>query len=110
MLPKSLKKLVLRKELGLVTEVIQAINPDLCVQDAEGKYLLGNNASGHQSTSTPYKSAITIEGEETIGWVVGNDKASVAARLLSRLASRELEKRTITQDLLSKYKEITLLF
>ncbi len=106
MLPKSLKKLVLRKELSLVTEVIEALDANLCVQSAEGVYLLGNTL---QQAESPYRSAIQLEGE-TIGWVSGGAKADIAAKLLSSLACRELEKRTITQDLLSKYKEITLLF
>lgn len=109
MLPKSLKKLVLRKELSLVTEVIQSIDPQLCIQDAEGAYLLGNQAL-HPANSQSHSAAIHLEGEETIGWVVGSAKAPIAAKLLSRLACREMEKRAITQDLLSKYKEITLLF
>jgi two-component system, NtrC family, sensor kinase len=104
-LPKSLKKLVLRKELSLVTEVIGALDANLCVQSAEGVYLLGNSL---QQTET-HKCAIQLEGE-TIGWVSGGPKADIAAKLLARLACCELEKRTITQDLLSKYKEITLLF
>jgi len=113
MLPKSLKKLVLRKELSLITEVIQAIDPQLCVQDTEGACLLGHHLhqqDQHQYDSTLCKTAITLEGGETIGWVAGSKKAPVAAKLLTRLAYRELEKRAITQDLLSKYKEITLLF
>jgi two-component system, NtrC family, sensor kinase len=105
-LPKSLKKLVFRKEISLVTEVIGALDDNLCVQSAEGVYLLGNSPEQPESL---YRAAIELEGE-TIGWVIGGSKADIAAKLLSRLACRELEKRTITQDLLSKYKEITLLF
>ncbi len=105
-LPKSLKKLVLRKELSLVTEVIGALDANLCVQSDEGVHLLGNTL---QQSEPAERAAIQLEGE-TIGWVSGGPKAEIAAKLLSRLACRELEKRTITQDLLSKYKEITLLF
>jgi len=125
MLPKSLKKLVLRKELALVASVIEAMDTRLCVHSAEGKYLLGNQqtfaasekvfkeasteTSTEISTEALHKAEIVLE-DEVIGWVSGSEKAAVAAALLSNLARRELEKRTITQELLSKYKEITLLF
>ena len=62
MLPKSLKKLVLRKELSLVTEVIQSIDPQLCIQDAEGAYLLGNQAL-HPANSQSHSAAIHLEGK-----------------------------------------------
>lgn len=109
MLPKSLKKLVLRKELSLVTNVIEAMDPGLCVQSAEGAYLLGSKQT-FEAIEPEHKAAIALENEEIIGWVSGGPKAAIAAELLSRLACRDLEKRTITQDLLEKYKEITLLF
>ncbi|MEL6552747.1 MAG: GAF domain-containing protein [Cyanobacteria bacterium J06621_11] len=108
MLPKSLKKLVLRKELALVTHVIEAMDPHLCVQSESGSYLLGNQHTFQKELETA-RAPIVLE-DETIGWVSGGEKAAIAAELLSSLARRDFEKRTITQDLLSKYKEITLLF
>lgn len=113
MLPKSLKKLVLRRDLALVTDVIRAIDENLCVQDSEGKELIGQaNALAALSDSvqkSPQKSPVLLE-DQVIGWVVGSAQAETAARLLSQMAYREIEKRTLTQELLNKYKEITLLF
>ncbi|MGC1218479.1 MAG: GAF domain-containing protein [Phormidesmis sp.] len=116
---------MLRKELALVASVIEAMDTRLCVHSAEGEYLLGNQqtfaasekvskeisteTSTEISTEALHKAEIVLE-DEVIGWVSGSEKAAVAAALLSNLARRELEKRTITQELLSKYKEITLLF
>ncbi len=105
---RSLKKLVLRRELSLVTEVLQAMDDSLCVQSEQGDYLFGNQQT-FKTTATFGKVSITLE-EETIGWVYGGASAGTAAKLLSNLAYRDLEKRNITQELLNKYKEITLLF
>ncbi|MEO0768896.1 MAG: GAF domain-containing protein [Cyanobacteria bacterium J06649_4] len=108
MLPKSLKKLILRKDGALIASVIEAMDPALCVKSAEGSHLLGNLETV-STEDAAHRAAITLE-QETIGWVCGSPKATIAAELLTKLATRELEKRTITQELLDKYKEITLLF
>ena len=105
-LRKSLKKLVLRRELALVTAVMEAIDDDLCVLDADERPLLGHLGG---RLDAGQRVAVVLE-DEIIGWVLGGDRADVAAKLLSRLACRELEKRTLTQELSGKYKEITLLF
>ncbi|MEL7495780.1 MAG: hypothetical protein AAGJ95_17705, partial [Cyanobacteria bacterium J06554_11] len=104
---------MLRRDLALVTDVIRAIDENLCVQDSEGKELIGQaNALAALSDSvqkSPQKSPVLLE-DQVIGWVVGSAQAETAARLLSQMAYREIEKRTLTQELLNKYKEITLLF
>ena len=67
------------------------------------------NRETFDATEVPHRVAVTLESE-TIGWVCGGPKAEVAAQLLSNLACRNFEKRKITEELLDKYKEITLLF
>ena len=99
-----LKKLVFRKELSLIKALVNAINPSICIRNETGEFLVG-------SETTPSGSQYPVELEgDVIGWVQGDEKAAVVASLLSRLANREWEKRTLAQELLSKYKEITLLF
>ncbi|MDJ0705343.1 MAG: GAF domain-containing protein [Leptolyngbyaceae cyanobacterium MO_188.B28] len=100
----SLKKLVFRKELSLIKALVNAINPSISVKNEEGEFLVGSGES-HGDNQYPVK----LEGD-VIGWVQGDQKAAVVASLLSRLADREWEKRTLAQELLSKYKEISLLF
>ncbi|MEO0458932.1 MAG: GAF domain-containing protein, partial [Cyanobacteria bacterium P01_A01_bin.114] len=100
----NLKKLVLRKELSLIQEIINAIDPSASVQTAEGAVLIGGQTEpGHQ------RYPITLDGK-ILGWVTGHDKAGAIANLISQLVHREIEKRTLAQELLSKYKEISLLF
>jgi two-component system, NtrC family, sensor kinase len=104
MTPSSLKKLVFRKELSLVKEIVNAVDPRISIQSADGQVILGDAADSH-----PQRFSIQLEGQ-LLGWVNGDQRAAAIATLISNLAYRELEKRTLAQELLSKYKEISLLF
>ncbi|MEO1125516.1 MAG: GAF domain-containing protein [Cyanobacteria bacterium J06639_16] len=103
-LKKLVKKLVLQKEASLIQDVVKAIDPDATIQTAEGS-LLFNGTVRHHSHRYP----IALDGQ-ILGWVNGNENSRAIATLLSQLIHRELEKRTLAQELLSKYKEISLLF
>lgn len=100
----NLKKIVLKKELSLVQDFINAIDPNASIQSAEGHLIL--KTTGLIGT---HRYPIKLDGQ-IVGWVNGNEQAGAIATLLSRLAYRELEKLTLAQELLSKYKEIALLF
>ncbi len=110
----NLKKLVFRKELSLIKDLITTIDPQVVVQMADGSILYGTkelDESVHQNDSHLLEKGHPIYVEDQIlGWVHGGEKASAIAGLLSHLASREMEKRTLAQELLGKYKEISLLF
>jgi two-component system, NtrC family, sensor kinase len=104
MVAENLKKLVFRKELALIKELINSIDPAITVQSPEGQVLIGE-----VNVDRGDRHPIQLD-DQIIGWVYGGAKAPTVAVLLSHLASRELEKRTLAQELLSKYKEVTLLF
>ncbi|MEL7332560.1 MAG: GAF domain-containing protein, partial [Cyanobacteria bacterium J06560_2] len=107
-----LKKLVFRKNASLIADIVSMINPGLCVQDTAGAILLGRCEQPQTDNSrqpTLSRSPIVLQ-DETLGWVEGTSHTEVVAKLLSHLAYKEIEKRSLTQDLLEKYKEITLLF
>ena len=99
----DLKKNVLKKEYSLIQDVINATAAQVSVESADGQRLLGSHADG------PHRYAIEVDGD-ILGWVKGNENAQMIATLISQLAYRELEKRSLAQELLSKYKEISLLF
>jgi two-component system, NtrC family, sensor kinase len=104
MTPASLKKLVFRKELALVKEIVNAIDPSVSIQGTDGQVMLGDVTQA-QSQRFP----IQLDGQ-ILGWVNGDHRAAAIANLIGNLAYRELEKRTLAHELLGKYKEITLLF
>ena len=104
MTPVRLKKL-LKKEAGLVIQhIIQAIGAPMAIQDADGKLLLGDDRE-------IWEHSYPIELEGTVlGWVSGEENAASVAALLSHLASREYEKKTLSAETLERYKEINLLY
>jgi class 3 adenylate cyclase/putative methionine-R-sulfoxide reductase with GAF domain len=100
-----LKKLLSKKEvLSILNEIIQAIDTPISIQDAEGKLLIDN-----ERTEGLGKYPVELAGE-VIGWVIGDDKASPVASLLSHLAKNELEKKTLASETLNKYKEVNLIY
>ena len=103
-LKKLVRKLVLQKELTLIQDIVNAVDPDASIQSAEGSLLLSGRVKHHT-----HRYPIALDGQ-ILGWVSGNENSRVIATLLSQLTYRELEKRTLAQELLSKYKEISLLF
>jgi two-component system, NtrC family, sensor kinase len=101
----SLKKLVFRKELAVVKEMVDAIDPSISIQSDEGHLLLGERVQ-----RSDFRYPIQLD-DQIIGWVTGtDDRAKTVATLLTHFSYREMEKRTLAQELLSKYKEVTLLF
>jgi two-component system, NtrC family, sensor kinase len=113
MVADNLKKLVFRKELALIKELVNDIDPTITVQSVDGQILLGESTKSVESDADlvkrQHRHAIQVDSQ-ILGWVQGDEKAATVAVLLAHLANRELEKRTLAQELLSKYKEVTLLF
>lgn len=99
----NFKKLVLRKNLPLIQNIIEATDPQASIHNCQGIRLLGGIQTG------AHRYDIELAGEQ-LGWVQGNEKASAIAILLTRLACTEQEKRSLSTELLGKYKEISLLF
>ncbi|MBW4515051.1 MAG: GAF domain-containing protein [Timaviella obliquedivisa GSE-PSE-MK23-08B] len=104
MISASLKKLVFKKELSLIKEIVNAVDSQITIQDSDGQFLLGKPIASYS-----HQFPIQLAGQ-LLGWVNGDERAAAIASLLENLAHREIEKRTLAQELLSKYKEISLLF
>ncbi|MCA1991110.1 MAG: GAF domain-containing protein [Coleofasciculus sp. S288] len=101
----SLKKLLAKKEvLSILSDLIRAIDTPISIWDAEGKLLLED-----EKTQPVGKYPVELAGE-VIGWVIGDEKASAVASLLSHLLKNEFEKKTLARETLDKYKEINLLY
>lgn len=99
----NLTKLVLKQDYSLIQDVINATGSHVSVVTADGRVLLGSTVDDSQ------RYPIAVNGQ-VLGWVNGDEKAAVVSRLIAQLAHREFEKRTLARELLSKYKEISLLF
>jgi two-component system, NtrC family, sensor kinase len=107
----NLKKLIFRKDLALITDLIQDLDPTIVVRSIDGVVLIGTPSAVPAAELRLADAGLPIQANgNVIGWVSGHDYAPAIASFLSYLAAREWEKRTLAQELLGKYKEISLLF
>ncbi|HEY9816319.1 MAG TPA: GAF domain-containing protein [Candidatus Obscuribacterales bacterium] len=96
---------ILRKELlPLAQRILQISHLPLAVYDVQGNVLAGEDG---QVEADRYAIAV---GEETLGWVQGGEEAAPLASLLSDLALRAVEKKTLANEVLDRYREINLLY
>ncbi|MBD2046432.1 GAF domain-containing protein [Coleofasciculus sp. FACHB-64] len=101
----SLKKLISKKEISsLIANLIETVDSSVSIIDVNGSLLIGDGIF-----SSPNKFPIQLS-EEVIGWVFGGDKASSLASLLTYIAGKEVEKKTLAREVLDRYKEINLLY
>jgi serine phosphatase RsbU (regulator of sigma subunit) len=100
----SLKKLLKKETATIVHELTKALDTAIGVQDPDGEML-----SGDETSFAAGKYPVVLD-DETLGWVGGTEKAAAIAALLSHLASREIEKRSLSQETLERYKELNLLY
>jgi adenylate cyclase len=101
----SLKRLLAKKEIiAVLHQMLDLVDGAIAIHDLSNNVLLGDDRD-----PPTHRCAIQVAGED-LGWVGGGSQAGAIAQLLSYLASKELEKRTLAQETLDRYKEITLLY
>lgn len=100
----NLKKVLNKKEvLAVIDYLAEEMGAAIHIEDAAGKRLVGAD-SKNLTNKYPIKLS-----DEVIGWVLGEEKVAVAASLISCLVKQEFEKKALANELLDKYREITLL-
>ncbi len=105
MIKISLNKLVSKKEvISIIKNYINTLDNPINILDANGKLLFG------EKIENPAGKYFIELGNEVLGEVSGGEKASFIASLLSHLATQEVEKKSLTGELLDKYREISLLY
>lgn len=104
MVPVNFKKIATKKE---VVTLLESLNQEagIAVQiyDADGKRLVG---VGSENFTHRYPIEL---GDRVVGWMVGGEKAAAAVNFISYLIKQEFEKKVLANELLDKYREITLL-
>ncbi|MDZ8262139.1 ATP-binding protein [Nostoc sp. ChiQUE01b] len=99
----SLRKILNKKELpSLLQNLVYQFNIAIDVELVDGTKLI---SIGEQTGENRYP--IEVSGE-IIGWVVGEEQATILANLLSFLAKQEAEKKVLAKELLERYQEIDL--
>ena len=102
----NLKRLATKKgdPASNIIEVMRALDPVIHIVDADGNALFGTPHPSHTQ-----KHPIWLEGE-TIGFVMGGSQAAPLAALLAQLASKEIEKKALANEVLGLYREVNLLY
>ncbi|AOX02997.1 guanylate cyclase [Moorena producens PAL-8-15-08-1] len=108
----SLKKIISKpKALGVISQLIDAIDTVVQIEDIYGKLLLDNprkiSVLGDCNLANKYP--VEARGQ-VIGWVKGDQKAIPIKELLNYLANQELEKKDLGSAILDQYREINLLY
>ncbi|MDZ8110197.1 MAG: ATP-binding protein [Nostoc sp. DedQUE12a] len=99
----SLKKILNKEELpSFLRGLVHQLNIAIDIELVDGTKLI---SIGKQILENRYP--IEVSGE-TIGWVVGDEQATLVAALLSFLAKQEAEKKILAKELLERYQEIDL--
>ncbi|MGD1873142.1 MAG: ATP-binding protein [Mastigocoleus sp.] len=89
--------------ISILENTISINNASIYIINQEGQVVFG-----------VYKQDLTqmypVEnGENTLGWVIGDNNSSQISDLLSYLIKQEIEKKSLAQELLDKYEEIDLI-
>jgi putative methionine-R-sulfoxide reductase with GAF domain len=103
----SLKRLLAKKEVSsILNDLLKVIDTPITIQDIDGKLFIDID----NDTIQPLEKYPVELASEVIGWVIGGEKASFVASLLSHLLKNELEKKTLARETLDKYKELNLIY
>ncbi|RCJ19368.1 ATPase [Nostoc sp. ATCC 43529] len=99
----SLRKILNKEELpSLLRDLVHQLNIAIDIELVDGTKLI---SIGKQILENRYP--IEVSGE-IVGWVVGDEQATLVAALLSFLAKQETEKKILAKELLERYQEIDL--
>jgi len=102
--PVNFQKIATKKEVVALLEYLnQETGIAIQIHDAEGKRLVGAS-SGNSLHRYPVEF-----GDRVMGWIAGSEKAVAVVNLISYLMKQEFEKKALANELLEKYREITLL-
>jgi serine phosphatase RsbU (regulator of sigma subunit) len=102
----ALRSLVGRqKDTAAVLDCLAAmIDGPFSVEDASGRILHGPSLS-----DAPGRFPVTLNGTP-LGWVTGSERAEAVAAVLSHLAAREAERKTLGVEVLHLYREVNLIY
>lgn len=97
-------KRVLKQSEATIGALINTLNLSVQIYDASGRLL-----QGKPNLVQTEKYCIFV-GEKLLGWIISSQDAQVIATVLTDLCNRELELKTLADEVLDQYREINLLY
>ena len=102
----KLKRIVSAKDGAepVIAGLLTALAAPIAIHDIEGHLLLGA-----ASEDPAHKYPVELGGK-VLGWVSGGEQAATVAAVLTHLAAKEAEIKTLANEVLDRYREINLLY
>lgn len=102
----TLKNILSKKNntAALALSLINEMNAHISITDETNTYLCGNT-----EVLTQYEHSVKLQ-EEILGWVKGDEKAVHIASLLTLLAQKESERKSLGSEVLILYQEVNMVF
>ncbi len=97
-------KRVLKKSGDTIAVLLSTLSVPVQIHDAVGTLL-----AGQPNPAQTEKYPVSV-GEKLIGWIIGSGDAEIFATVLAHLCERELELKTLADEVLDQYREINLFY
>lgn len=110
----ELRRLIVRHRhvAPMVSALLASVDAAITIHDVEGGVLLergGPDGPGHPTGEALARHEVAVDGE-VLGWVEGGRAARGVAAVLSYAAARERDKRSLANEALERYRELSLIY
>lgn len=94
----------------MVSALLAGVDAAITIRDAGGEAIIERGApDGSHASGEGGRHPITVEGE-VLGWVEGGRPARGVAAVLAYAAARERDKRSLANEALERYRELSLIY
>jgi hypothetical protein len=92
----------------MVSALLAGTDAAVTIRDAEGEVVLERGGPGGTGPAGS-RHEVAVDGE-TLGWVEGGRSARGVAAVLAYAAARERDKRSLANEALERYRELSLIY
>jgi GAF domain-containing protein len=94
----------------MVSALLAGLDAAITIRDTTGEAIIERGApDGSHAATGASRHEITVDGE-LLGWVEGGRPARGVAAVLSYAAARERDKRSLANEALERYRELSLIY
>ena len=108
----ELRRLIVRHRhvAPMVSALLASVDAAVTIRDAEGVAILERGGpAGTGPTDPAVRSEVLVDGD-LLGWVEGGRSARGVASVLAYAAARERDKRSLANEALERYRELSLIY
>jgi len=108
----ELRRLIVRHRhvAPMVSALLASIDAAVTIRDAEGVAILERGGPGGTGPADPTVRSEVAVGGDVLGWVEGGKAARGVASVLAYAAARERDKRSLANEALERYRELSLIY